>query len=196
MSFVGDFVSDITSASDVEREGRRAAEGIEAATDRALDIGERRYGEARGLLDPFISGGTDAFNQYLAMLGMAPEGVQAMDFTQSPAFQTQQRLGREAINENLAGQGLFHGGQRARDLSRFEQDLFNTQILDRLISTGEMGRGSATNLAQLGQGQASLAGSILPASAQQAGNLRVGAAGVGPQVFGDILGAGATLFGG
>lgn len=129
------------------------------------------YNWGQSSAQPFVTGGTGAFNMMNGLLGVG--GTQAQtdafnNFMNSTGMQFLLDEGSKAITGNMAARGLLKSGATAKALTQYGQNLASTKITDMMkmlqgqAELGEnaigavMGAGSniGSTLGQLGQAKA------------------------------------------
>lgn len=156
---------------------------------------------ARGTMDPYLMGGRGAYDQYLAQLGMAPEGVTAIDPTQTAAFQNIMGDITERNREMAASAGLLGSGVQAEDLARSISGAYTTDYLNRLAGLGQMGQqagqfmggmeyGAGQGLAGLSTGEAQLLANLGMGAGTNLANI---ATGIGSAIAGQESGAASNI---
>ena len=152
-------------ASKAQQEGAEA--GIEEQR-RQFDAAKevlRPYVEAGttalGGLQPYAAAGAPALEQQQALLGLrGPEAQQAAiaAIEQGAGFQSQVRLGEEAILQAASATGGLRGGNIQAALGQFRPEMLQREInlqYGRLGGMTDLGRTTTQNIAQLGQSSAS-----------------------------------------
>lgn len=159
------------AAKEMEEGARRANAEYQKYAQQGMDYAKGNYGQGRtdvtdyynkgqSYLDPYLKGGGDAFNQYLAGLGLG--GQTANDFynqyTQTPAYQAALKEGQKAAERSSAARGMTQSGAMQKELMRYGQDYASGQYgqyMDRLAGLAGMGANMANQSSQnaLGTGQ-------------------------------------------
>jgi hypothetical protein len=152
-----------------------------------IDEQRRQFDVMQELLNPYIQGGTQAFQaqQRLLGLGTPEEQQQAISaLEQSPLYQAQVRQGEQALIQNAAATGQLRGGNLAASLAQFRPAMLQQQIQQQFANLG--------GLAQYGQSSAARVGAGAQASGTNIANLL---AQQGAAQAGGALGAGAATAG-
>lgn len=175
----------------------RAAGMQSDAAQAGIDEQRRQFEEISKLLAPFVTGGTSAFNQQMALSGAGGADAQSaaiQAIEQGPEFAALSRQGENAILQQASATGGLRGGNVQGALAQFRP-----QILSSLI---EQQYGRLGGLAAAGQNAAAGVGTAGMQTGQNVSNLlqQQGAAGAGGalasgQAFGNFLGGAGTLLG-
>lgn len=157
----------------------KAAKSQERAGDQQLALNREVFDTTTEKFEPFVAGGTNAFNALLSTqgLGERPEGFEGLSFSPGAQFALEQ--GRDTIEAGAAGRGNLFSGASLKALETLRggiatQDRENQ--LNRLSQLAGFGQASA--------GQQAIAGQNLSVGGSNAlaniGNARAaGAVGVG-----------------
>ena len=180
-----------------------AQQGIETQKDAAALAREdlqpfvQRGLDSFGALDPYQSGGAQAFQQQQNILGLGDPGSQQAAYdamAQSPQFQAMQQQGENAMLQNASATGGLRGGNMQAALAQFRPELLNELMQKQYSNLGGIagaGLQTAQNAASMGQasaaGQAAqgiqsgnaIAGLLGQQGAAQAGGMIAGSKGVG-----------------
>lgn len=145
--------------------GAQAAEDAAATQAGASREGiaeqRRQFDLVQKLLEPYVTGGTDAFRQQQAIVGALGPEAQRSAFAaiqQGPQFQAMTQQGENALLQNAAATGGLRGGNLQAALAQFRP-----QILSNLINQQYSQLGGLSAM-----GQASAAG--VGGAAQDTGN--------------------------
>jgi hypothetical protein len=141
-------------------EGSKSAAKTQAQGSReAAETIERRFGETKEALEPYSSGGIEAYKQQQALSGaQGPEAQEAAygAYRESPGVAWAREQGLRGINQQASAMGGLGGGNRYKRLSEYSQGLalqdFNNYF-NRLGSVTGVGLGATQALAGVG-GQA------------------------------------------
>jgi len=158
---------------------KKAAGQQSRSADKANALQWQMYDTNKDLLQPFISGGTDALSALRAFLGIGEGGAvnpnapgarqfTMADFTADPGYAFRLQQGQDEIkNQHSALGGAFSGGT-LKDLTQFSQGIASdefTNAYNRFVGdqsrrynmltglTGQ-GLGAASSLAGVGQNTA------------------------------------------
>tara|TARA_R110000822_G_scaffold37180_9_gene104245 strand:- start:407 stop:1123 length:717 start_codon:yes stop_codon:yes gene_type:complete len=158
--------------------GKNAAERASAAQTEAANAGIQTQKDAatlaredlqpfvqRGLdsfsaLDPYQSGGAQAFQQQQNILGLGDPGSQQAAYdamAQSPQFQAMQQQGENAMLQNASATGGLRGGNMQAALAQFSPELLNNLMQQQYSNLGGLagaGLQTAQNAASMGQASA------------------------------------------
>lgn len=211
----------VLSANAQKKAASQASAAQIAAAEMSIKEQRRQFDAVQKLLAPYVSAGTSAIGQQMALIGAGGADAQqaAINAIQAgPEFAALTSAGEEAILAQGAATGGLRGGNVQAALAKFRPEILSgliNQQYSRLGGLAQMGQSSATGQASAAQqmganignlyGQigASQAGAAL-ASGQAASNVFgniAGAAGYGFGSFATPVGspgglpAGATLFG-
>lgn len=142
-----------------------AAGDAAAAQTQASEAGiaeqRRQFDVVQKLLEPYVTGGTKAFEQQQALVGVqGPKAQRAAiaALEQGPAFQALQQQGENALLQQASATGGLRGGNVQAALAQFRP-----QLLSQLI---EQQYGQLGGLAKYGQASAAGTG----AAAQETGS--------------------------
>lgn len=142
---------------------------LRAAASQASGQINTGFDEASGFLQPFQQGGTQAFNQQMALSGAL--GQQAFDqaYQESPQMAFLREQGMRANLAGAAATGGLGGGNVQRELQRFGQGLASQglqQQISNLSNLSGMGMQGAQGLSGLATGRAGALGDITMNTAQ------------------------------
>ena len=141
--------SSLLSAGVQSSAARRGAAAQTASAQQGIDEQRRQFEAVRELLAPFVTGGTTAFGQQMALTGAAGADAQRaalQAIEQGPEFAALAQQGETAILQNAAATGGLRGGNVQGALAQFRP-----QILSGLI---EQQYGRLGGLASIGQNAA------------------------------------------
>jgi hypothetical protein len=142
------------------KSAERAAGTQAAASEAGIEEQRRQFDAVQKLLEPFVTGGTQAFRQQGALVGVeGPEAQRAAisAIEQGPAFQALVQQGENALLQQASATGGLRGGNIQAALGQFRP-----QILSQLI---EQQFGQLGGLSKIGQASAAGTG----AAAQETG---------------------------
>jgi len=105
----------------------------------ASQFAKEGYGQAMGLQDPFLQGGTDAFGRLSDLSSQGAFDVQApqyggfrefsaQDVLDDPGYQFRLSEGQRGVEQGAAARGGALGGRAAKDLARFSQGLASSEL--------------------------------------------------------------------
>lgn len=195
------------AAVEVEAVAETAAESQIRTGEEVKELSLERFGEAKELLDPYVGEARTAREQMMVEMGLAP-GTAGTAYMETPGYESLLEERRKGVKQAAAGAGSLYSGRRvkaAADVSGATQGQFYTNYMNMLSNLGSPG--VATNLASLGVGQAAtigqqqlgaqqIASGYLTGGAQQAAGYGMAASQATSGAIGDIIGAGASLYGG
>jgi hypothetical protein len=149
MSFVSDFIGDLTGANK-QADAANAASKTQAASAQAgIDEYRRQFDALQKLLQPFVSGGTNAMTALSNLIGLGGSNAQASavsEIQNSPEFTAALQSGENAIRQNASATGGLRGGNTQAALAQFSPQLLAQTINNQYSRLG--------NLASLGQNAA------------------------------------------
>ena len=137
-----------------------AASTQAGASQAGIEEQRRQFDVVQKLLEPYVTGGTEAFKRQQALVGVqGPEAQRAAisAIEQGPAFQALTEQGENALLQRASATGGLRGGNVQAALAQFRP-----QILSQLI---EQQYGQLGGLAKFGQASAAGTG----AAAQETG---------------------------
>ena len=166
-----------------------AAETQAAAADRASALTKEQYDATVKRNEPFVQGGTTAFNALLDRLGLsgntsAPgygsfgKMPTAADVMNEPGYQFGLDQGQQAINRQLNARGLTNSGAQIKAAARYGNNYATTQYgnaFARLQQGQQQAYNQIGNIANMGQNSANNTGQAGANYAAQAGNNAIGA---------------------
>lgn len=201
MSFIGRLVGKLTGAQAQADAATAAATTQQAYAQSGIDEQRRQFDQLVTLMQPFVSGGTGAFQaqQNLLGLGGAEAQQQAIQgIEQGSQFQALNQAGQEAILQNASATGGLRGGNTQSALAQFSPQLLNQLIQQQYGNLGgiaQMGQASAAGQASAGlQTGTNIANLLQQQGAAGAGG-QLAQGGVARSGFGDLLQFGAAAFG-
>ncbi len=201
MSFIGKLVGKLTGAQAQADAATAAATTQQAYAQSGIDEQRRQFDQLVTLMQPFVSGGTGAFQaqQNLLGLGGAEAQQQAIQgIEQGPQFQALNQAGQEAILQNASATGGLRGGNTQSALAQFSPQLLNQLIQQQYGNLGgisQMGQASAADQASAGlQTGTNIANLLQQQGAAGAGG-QLAQGGVARSGFGDLLQFGAAAYG-
>lgn len=146
----------------MQGEAAKDAAATQAGASQAgIEEQRRQFDVVQKLLEPYVTGGTEAFKQQQALVGVqGPEAQRAAisAIEQGPAFQALTAQGENALLQRASATGGLRGGNVQAALAQFRP-----QILSQLI---EQQYGQLGGLAKFGQASAAGTG----AAAQETGS--------------------------
>lgn len=113
---MGSIIGQITDPifhTDLQGNGARSAAlgDQQGATNEANNYARQAYADQKNYLNPYITGGQDAFKT-----------LQSGNFQMDPGYQFRLSEGQKAINNAASARGMFGGGAAAKQLARYGQD--------------------------------------------------------------------------
>jgi len=182
----------------MQSKAAKSAAATQAASAQAgIDEQRRQFDIVRGLLQPFVEGGTGAFRQQLDLAGVSgPEAQQAAitAIERGPEFAALTRQGEEAILQKASATGGLRGGNVQAALSQFRPQVLSSLIeqqYGRLGGLTATGQASAAGVGTAGMQTGANVSNLL----QQQGAARAGGTLAAGQAWGNTLGNFGTLLG-
>ena len=176
---------------------RSGAAAQTASAQAGIEEQRRQFEAVRELLAPFVTGGTTAFGQQMALTGAAGADAQRaalQAIEQGPEFAALAQQGETAILQNAAATGGLRGGNVQGALAQFRPQILSGLIEQQYSRLG--GLASAGQNAAAGVGTAGMqTGQNISSLMQQQGAARAGSALAQGQAFGDLLGGAGMAIG-
>lgn len=154
------------------RAADNAADAQVRSTEMQIEESRRQFDLVQELLEPFVSGGTDAFQQMMTLAGM--DGGQAereavRDILESQQYKAAVQEGEEAILANASATGGLRGGNTAAALAQFRPQILSQltdQRYQRLGGLAQMGQSSAAGVGSAAQATGAQVSSALGTQGQ------------------------------
>jgi hypothetical protein len=176
---------------------RRGAAAQTASAQAGIEEQRRQFEAVRELLAPFVTGGTTAFGQQMALTGAAGADAQRaalQAIEQGPEFAALAQQGETAILQNAAATGGLRGGNVQGALAQFRPQILSGLIEQQYSRLG--GLASAGQNAAAGVGTAGMqTGQNISSLMQQQGAARAGSALAQGQAFGNLIGSAGMAIG-
>ena len=189
--------SSLLSAGVQSSAARRGAAAQTASAQAGIDEQRRQFEAVRELLAPFVTGGTTAFGQQMALTGAAGADAQRaalQAIEQGPEFAALAQQGESAILQSAAATGGLRGGNVQGALAQFRPQILSGLIEQQYSRLG--GLASAGQNAAAGVGTAGMqTGQNISSLLAQQGAARAGSALASGQAFGDLLGSAGMAIG-
>lgn len=134
-----------------------------AASQQALAAQMKRYKEAQENLSPYMQSGEGANSIISRLFGLDGQPADMSAFEASPGYQFRLQQGLDALQNSAAARGgLFSGatGKAINDYAGQSASQEFDNYVNRLFGFSQQGNNTATNLANLGMGQAANMGQI------------------------------------
>jgi hypothetical protein len=176
---------------------KSAAATQSVAADKGIAEQRRQFNEVQKLLAPFVTGGTSAFNQQMALVGVGGAdaqraAIQAIE--QGPEFAALARQGENAILQQASATGGLRGGNVQGALAQFRPQILSGLIEQQYSRLG--GLASAGQNAAAGVGTAGMqTGQNISSLMQQQGAAQAGGTLASAQTWGNLLGSAGTAIG-
>ena len=138
------------SAYDSHQQAKANREAIQGAQTQNQDLSGQRYQQAQDLLNPYIKSAETARNQLDVEMGLAP-GTPGTAYMQTPGYKT----AMQGVQQSGANAGTLYSGRRIADAGGVQSQFYNNymSLLQNMANPA-----SATNLANIGIGQAGTLG--------------------------------------
>jgi hypothetical protein len=201
MSFIGRLVGKLTGADAAAKGATNAAATQQQAAQAGIDEQRRQFDALVQLMQPFVQGGTSAFQgqQNLIGLGGADAQQQAIQqLQQGPQFQAMQQAGQNAILQNASATGGLRGGNTQSALGQFDQQLLAQLIQQQYGNLGglaQIGQASAAGQASAGLNTGSNIAGLLQQQGAAAAGGQLAQGNVAQAGIGQLAGLGGLLFG-
>lgn len=151
--------------------------------------------QAQAGLGQYLGGGTNAALQFQSQMGLGDPNIPAFDVTQLPGYQQSMNQGIAAVNQGAASAGMLNSGERLKSLQQTGQSVFGdyyNNYMNRLQAMQSQGLSAQNSLTNTQTNNLGTVASYRAAKAAAAGG---GGGGGGMAGLGDILGAGASMYG-
>ena len=176
---------------------RKGAAAQTASAQAGIEEQRRQFDAVRELLAPFVTGGTTAFGQQMALTGAAGADAQRaalQAIEQGPEFAALAQQGESAILQSAAATGGLRGGNVQGALAQFRPQILSGLIEQQYSRLG--GLASAGQNAAAGVGTAGMqTGQNISSLMQQQGAARAGSALAQGQAFGNLIGGAGMAIG-
>jgi hypothetical protein len=175
----------------MQAKAQKSASATEAAAAQAgIDEQRRQFDLIRGLLQPFVAGGTSAFGQQLDLAGVNGADAQRaalQAIEQGPAFAALAQQGENAILQNASATGGLRGGNVQGALAQFRPQILSGLIENqytRLGGLSSIGQNAAVGVGNAGMTTGANVSNLLgqQGAAQAGGTLATGG------TWGNLLG--------
>ena len=180
-------VGGIYAANKQAGAAKDAAAAQSASADAGIAEQQRQFDAIQALLAPFVSQGTNAFQQQgniVGVNGAAPQAAAISALENSPEMQAYMQQGENAILQNASATGGLRGGNTQAALAQFRPNLLAAMIgqqYNRLGGIAGAGQNAATMQGAAGQNSANAISLLLQqqGAAQAGGYIGAGAAQAG-----------------
>lgn len=135
-------------------------DAVRMAAEEATTASRDRYGEFQSAIQPYISGGTSAYNQLLGQYGLAPPGTETQDLSQTQAFQVPFEAGIGRAKQDLASSGMLFSGPAVQEYMDQSFGTYYNDIMNPLRGMAQGGQEAVMGMGQLGSIQAGQEGGI------------------------------------
>lgn len=201
MSFVTDFIGDLTGANKAADAADDASRTQAAAAQAGIEEQRRQFDAVQQLLNPFVTAGNSALTGQMDLLGRNGDDAQlkAIQALQaSPQFTSMLRQGESSILANASATGGLRGGNTQAALMQFSPSLLAATINDqfgRLGQLSSLGQSSAAGVGNAGlQTGNAIAGLLQQQGAARAGG-QIAAGNANRMAFGDLMKIGSVASG-
>jgi hypothetical protein len=130
-----------------------AAETQSGAYAAGIAEQRRQFDVVQKLLEPYVTGGTKAFEQQQALVGVqGPEAQRAAlaELEQGPAFQALTQQGENAILQGASATGGLRGGNVQASLAQFRPQMLSQLIEQQYGQLGGLSRFGQVSAASTG----------------------------------------------
>lgn len=195
-SFIGDAIGDITGASGVEKQAKRAAESTLQIARESRELNIERYGEAKDRLSPYISSEADALSQMRIEMGLDP-GEAGTAYMQTPGYQNVMDESLRAVEQSATTSGATtYGGRRLEAASEVGASVQQSYYNNYMSMLSKMSQPTTTtNLSSLGVGQGASIGNQAIQAQTTASNYMMEGAGARQAAIADVIQGGTAIAG-
>lgn len=192
---VGVGVAGVAGAAISSGSAKSAAGKQTDAANASNALQSQQYDDTVARNQPFVSGGTSAYNALLGRLGLAGTSDTAAgygtlgkvptsaDVMATPGYQFGLDQGQQALNRQITASGMAGSGAALKAAARYGTDYAttkyddafnnlqtaNTNTYNQLSGTARIGQASANNTAAAGEGYATTSGNNLQGAANAQG---------------------------
>ena len=201
MSFIGKLVGKLTGAQAQADAASAAATTQQAYAQSGIDEQNRQFDELVKLMQPFVQGGTGAFQSQQNLIGLGgadaqQQAIQALQ--QGPQFQAMEQAGQNAILQNASATGGLRGGNTQAALGQFSPQLLSQLIQQQYGQLGgiaQMGQSAATGQASAGMQTGNNIANLLQQQGAAGAGGQLAQGGVASSGFGSLMNIGGMLAG-
>jgi hypothetical protein len=141
-----------------------AAKKEQGALTNASNIEQQQFAQTEGNLQPYITGGQNAFSALQSALGIGTGGgagtINPASFQASPGYQFQLQQGLNGVQNATSNTGGVGGGNALKALQSYGSGLANQGWQSYLSNLGGIASSGQNAATQLGNFGASMAGQI------------------------------------
>lgn len=205
MSFISDFIADITGADKAGDAASAAAQTQANSAQLGIDELRRQFDRLQELQAPYAQAGTGSLKAQQDLAGLNGPQAQAAAIAQlegSPAFTAMQRQGETAILQNASATGGLRGGNTQAALAEFRPAML-AQLIDqqygRLGGITSLGQNAAAGTGNAGMQTGANVASLLQQQGAATAGGQLAQGGVRQAGFGNLVrigGTAAALYGG
>lgn len=212
MSTGSNETASVINAYETRKAAQKSYNAQNAANAAQLAEVQRQYEQNREDLKPWTEAGTKTTATLMDLLGYNGTDAQnaAMEaFKNDPSYQWAVDQGNQAVNRSAAAKGGLFSGNTGIALQNYGQNMANQQYgnyYNRLFNMSNMGRGTATGVAQMGTdksntvaglygNQGSIASNYYNTNAQAMSNMANVIGQGGQYTFDKALDTGMSLYG-
>jgi hypothetical protein len=169
---IGSAVGGMLSSSAAGSAAQQAANTQAGMAQAGISEQQRQFDALQKLMAPYVAGGTSAFSQQQALLGLGGTEAQQQAISQiekSPFFQAMAQQGENAMLQQAAATGGLRGGNMQAALAQFRPGLLNQMVQQRFANLGgltQIGQASAAGQAAQGMQTAGAIGNLLTQQGQ------------------------------
>jgi hypothetical protein len=170
---------------------RKASKAAAGQLNNAMTQNREIYDESKQNFNPFLTGGTESFNQ---LANMANTGDMSSFYT-SPGYQFRLDQGLKGMQNAAAGRGMLNSPRTMQALNDYAQNMASNEYgnyFQNMLNLGQVGQNAAGSLGNLGSGFASAQSGLY----QGLGNIYANKNIATGQANQGILGGFGTMLGG
>lgn len=203
-SGLGKLFGDITGSNQAASAARDAADAQVASAQKANDLMKYQFDQFGQWMAPYRTGGEGAYNQLLSLNGLNPDGTRSSNpvdysaITNQPGYKFGLDQGMQAIDRNLAAQGLTNSGAQEKELAQFATGYNNQAFGDfynRLSNLASGGQNAAAMTGQAGANYATNAGNNLTDMGNARASAIIANGNVAANNFNNLMKIGGTAAG-
>lgn len=142
----------------------KAAKAQKDAANQQIELQREIYEDTSAKFQPFLDGGTNAFNALLSEMGLADAPAGWGGYTASPGYAAQMKGGMDALQSSAAARGGLMSGATMKASQQFGNDLAAQDygnFYNRLAGVAGQGQAAAGNQAAAAANYGQNAGNAL-----------------------------------
>lgn len=198
MSFISDFIADITGAGKAGDAASAAASTQANSAQLGIDELRRQFDRLQELQSPYAQAGASSLKAQQDLAGLNGPEAQAAAIAQlegSPAFTAMQKQGETALLQNASATGGLRGGNTQGALAEFRPALL-AQMIDqqygRLGGITSLGQNAAAGTGNAGMQTGANVASLLQQQGAATAGGQLAQGGVRGAGFGNLMGIAGT----